>query len=222
MSFILDALRKSERERQRNSAPSLSRAPQAPQRRPTPIWTWLVIASLSVALAAVSALLFRDVGREEAATGTEATAAIRTTPTAEAASTRETASTAEAASNADVAEPPALPSEPRAMAPESQQARSATAAESAPAASETTPGSTPTMPPPKPASELARLDPTLPGYTLELLAFNRLDPASGYAWINGRRYFRGERIGQGPELLEIRADGVLLGWRGEVFLLRQR
>jgi hypothetical protein len=55
MSFILDALRKSESERQRDSAPSLVRLPLARARRRTPVWTWLVIGVLALALAAVSA-----------------------------------------------------------------------------------------------------------------------------------------------------------------------
>ena len=55
MSFILDALRKSELERQRDSAPSLMRTPVAAARRAPPVWSWLLIALLSLALVGLGA-----------------------------------------------------------------------------------------------------------------------------------------------------------------------
>lgn len=78
MSYILDALRKSEAERQRESLPSvakLARAPLAPARRTTPLWSWIVIGSLSLALLAVGAASWKRgaVGPERAGTAAAAT-----------------------------------------------------------------------------------------------------------------------------------------------------
>jgi hypothetical protein len=50
MSFILDALRKSEHERQRSAAPSLSHVPLAHPRRNLPAWAIVVIGALAAAV----------------------------------------------------------------------------------------------------------------------------------------------------------------------------
>lgn len=54
MSFILDALRKSESERQRDAPPTLARAPLAQVRHRIPAWIWIVIAVLIAALTALA------------------------------------------------------------------------------------------------------------------------------------------------------------------------
>src|SRR6187402_640028 len=46
MSFILDALKKSESERHRNSGPVLMDVRIAPPRRRLPAWAWVIIAVL--------------------------------------------------------------------------------------------------------------------------------------------------------------------------------
>jgi hypothetical protein len=96
-----------------------------------------------------------------------------------------------------------------------------------PAAVETRPAAEPEIAPPaslspQPISGLRALDPNLPEYRLELIAHNNQDPAQGSAWINGRRYYVGERIGSGPELVEVRPDSVVLAYGGSRFLLTTR
>jgi general secretion pathway protein B len=177
MSFILDALRKSESERQREIAPSLAHAPLAGVRRETPGWVWLVIALLSLALVASGAAWWRSGSNE--------------TPRL----TRNAPATVSAVA------PPRDPS--------TEQPRLA-------------PAETNNPQPIRPIADLANVDPGLGELRLELLAYNSGDPASGSAWINGRRYFLGDRIGNGPELVEIRVDGVVLAHRGERFLLTPR
>jgi general secretion pathway protein B len=172
MSFILDALRKSESERQREAAPTLTRAAIAPSRRGTPAWSWLIIAALSAALLALVAIVL-DSGPAE--------------PDRPAASPQ--------------ASPQALPQEV------------------APAFSEPAVAVDPDAPP-RPLSDLASMVPELPDYVLEFVAFDNSDPNKGSAWINGRRYFAGERLGGELTLTEIRPDGVVLAYRGQSFLLR--
>ena len=50
MSFILDALRKSEHERQRGAVPGISHVPLAAPRREVPRWAFGVIGMLAVAV----------------------------------------------------------------------------------------------------------------------------------------------------------------------------
>ena len=191
MSFILDALRKSELERQRDSAPGLMRSPVATVRRETPVWSWLLIVLLSLALIAGAATWWvrnRD-------TGVAATAGPAVTT--------------------------ALP----AAEPETSGTAAATAPPSADAAASAgggDAGAALTAGEPRPIADLIRAYPNLPRYSVSFLEFNRADPASGSAWINGQRYYPGQVIDGGPELVGIRSDGALLAYRGQTYLLTAR
>ncbi|HUF73374.1 MAG TPA: general secretion pathway protein GspB [Gammaproteobacteria bacterium] len=179
MSFILDALRKSESERQRDTPPTLARAPLAQVRHRIPVWTWALIAVLLAALVALGVVWWQGRANEPAETAPDRPAA---------------------------SEPGRLTdSPPRATEAEPAGERLS----DAPA-------------PVRSINELARFGPSLPDYRLELLAHNGADPAASWARINGRRYVAGDTIGGGPELVEIRSDGVVLGFAGERFLLMAR
>lgn len=73
MSFILDALRKSEHERQRTTGPGLAEVAVAPPQPRTNAWATAAIALLVVNLVAVGILMLRK-GRDEPATPVVATA----------------------------------------------------------------------------------------------------------------------------------------------------
>ena len=75
MSFILDALRKSEHARQRQTGPGLAEAPIAPTKPRTNVWATAAIALLVVNLLAVGILLLRRAQKEDAAVS-----AVPTTP----------------------------------------------------------------------------------------------------------------------------------------------
>lgn len=66
MSFILDALRKSEHDRQRQSGPGLAEIPVAAARPRTNVWATAAVALLIVNLVVVSVLLLRRAHRGEA------------------------------------------------------------------------------------------------------------------------------------------------------------
>jgi general secretion pathway protein B len=73
MSFILDALRKSEHARQRQTGPGLAEVPVAPTRPKTNVWATAAIALLVVNLLAVGILLLRRALKEDVAASTAPT-----------------------------------------------------------------------------------------------------------------------------------------------------
>jgi general secretion pathway protein B len=189
MSFILDALRKSELERQRDSAPGLMRSPVATVRRETPAWTWLLIVLLSLALAAVAAAWW-----------------LRN-------------------NDAGIAPAADLPAEPEASAASAVTAAAVRAPTPVDAPVADAPAAAATLPvtgEPQAMSDLLRAHPTLPRYALSFLEYNGADPARGSAWINGQRYYPGQVIEGGPELVGIRPDGAVLAYRGQTYLLTPR
>jgi hypothetical protein len=206
MSFILDALRKSESERRRDAAASLSRAPLAAVRQRTPVWSWFLIGLLSVALLAITTVWWRG-NRENLTTGTGSRppAAAAENPVPDNVLLENAGRDNRSAENLP---PPLSTTAPTTTTPGTR----------APPAS---PASL--IPPPvRPIRELTALEPNLPRFRLELLAYNGRDPAGGSAWINGQRYFVGERVANGPELVEVLPDGVILAYRGQWFLLTTR
>jgi general secretion pathway protein B len=68
MSFILDALRKSEHERQRQTGPALAEVPVAAPKPRSNVWATGAIALLLVNLVAIGVLLIRKASREPAPT----------------------------------------------------------------------------------------------------------------------------------------------------------
>jgi general secretion pathway protein B len=195
MSFILDALRKSELERQRDSAPGLMRSPVATIRRETPVWSWLLIVLLSLALVALAATWWL----RDSQGGAEPTveAAALPAPADAVATTAAPATTATTAAATPAAVPDAAADDDGAIA-------AAIAAE------------------PKSMADLVRAHPELPRYALSFLEYNGVDPANGSARINGERYYPGQVIAGGPELVGIRPDGAVLLYRGQTYLLTTR
>lgn len=74
MSFILDALRKSEHERQRQTGPALVEVAVAPAKPRSNVWATAAIALLLVNLVAVGVFLIRKASRTPVAAGPVATA----------------------------------------------------------------------------------------------------------------------------------------------------
>jgi general secretion pathway protein B len=80
MSFILDALRKSEHARQRQTGPGLAEVPIAPTKPRTNAWATAAIALLVVNLLAVGILLLRRAQKEDAAASTAPAPVASTAP----------------------------------------------------------------------------------------------------------------------------------------------
>ncbi len=93
MSFILDALKKSETDRQRQGGPSLFEVKIAPPRRALPVWAVAIAVLLGINIIVVSWMLLRHPAAQQPASASNAPAAAP--PTA-----RVTASAGEAAAQA--------------------------------------------------------------------------------------------------------------------------
>lgn len=76
MSFILDALRKSEHARQRETGPGLAEIPVAPARPKKNLWATAAVALLLVNLLAVGVLLLRRAQQDDAPAAAATTAPV--------------------------------------------------------------------------------------------------------------------------------------------------
>ncbi len=216
MSFILDALRKSEIERQRQSGPSMAEFPLARDDRRLPIALIVIGLLLAVNIAVVVYFMLRDTGAPAAVTASAAPVVATAPPPPAAASASQplpaVISPLESQSLAaeEILEPPAVYYEPPAtQAPGAPDPTLLPDAGPGPAYESAPPGDD------FPAVAAAT---GLPELTLDLHVFTT-DPAKRAVFINGRRYTQGARIAEGPMVEEITADGVLLSYRGRRFVL---
>ena len=217
MSFILDALRKSEIERQRQSGPSIAEFPVAREDRRLPIALIAIGALLVINIAVVLYFMLRDT-REPALAATPVAAAapasVTSPPPVAVAPLPATQSALEAAAlpRGGFAEPPVeMYGEPATLPPD---APDPTLVPDAPASS---PGVTYSAPPPD--NVLAAVAaPGLPELVVDLHIFTD-DPSKRAVFINGRRYTQGARIAEGPMVEEITREGAVLSYRGRRFLL---
>ncbi|MGE0030681.1 MAG: general secretion pathway protein GspB [Steroidobacteraceae bacterium] len=216
MSFILDALRKSEIERQRQSGPSIAELPVAREDRRLPVALLAIGLLLAVNVGVLLFFLVRDAGAPAAdappaaAIAAPAVAAPGPPPVpvmASAAPAKDVNPDEDAAPAADFSEAATLP----------PQAPDPTLLPDTPVA---TAGSGVTYsegPAPSNAS-VAALTAGLPELTIDLHIFTD-DPARRAVFINGRRYTQGDSIAEGPRVEEITRDGAVLNYRGQRFLL---
>lgn len=221
MSFILDALKKSESERQRKSSPQLSDVPIGTRRRVTPRWIWLVAALLLANAAVLTGLLLKRPTTAAPAAAPASSASVpaeQTTAPTHAAVPGPAAATPTVAGaggpGPDVTEAPAL------------------AAADAPAA-------IPAIPAEQPAPRPAATEPERPARTETLLTFDDVRasgnvnlpdlhvdlhvysdvPADRFVFINMKQYREDARLTEGPRLVEITPEGVILDYAGSSFLL---
>ncbi len=233
MSFILDALRKSENERRLEAAPDIMRAPQAIPRERVPLWAILAIGGLAVALLAVT--LYNFIGRGSESVPTSL-AAPREQPAPVASETTPAAAASSAQVIAELPEDP-VPSPPSPAAAVTTQNTSqlrvdageqtqGVRSEPAPTSAEQPRGQTA-------PGAAARSDDVsgLPSYAAVLaegigvgalqmqLHVHSSVPASRFVVINGSRYLEGDRISENLIVEEIVAEGAILRYRGRRFLL---
>ncbi len=216
MSFILDALRKSEIERQRQSGPSIAELPIAREDRRLPVALLAIGLLLAVNVGVLLFFLMRDAGTPAA---DAPPAAVAAAPTVVAPGPALAPVIASAAPPMDV-----NPAEDTAPAPDFSDAATLppdapdpTLLPDTPVAS-TSGGVTYSEGPVPSNAGITALTAGLPELTIDLHIFTD-DPGKRAVFINGRRYTQGDSIVEGPRVEEITRDGAVLNYRGQRFLL---
>jgi general secretion pathway protein B len=206
MSFILDALKKSEAERQRKSAPGFADIPGARARSGMPRWLWAVGGLLAINLAVLMVLLLRPGGETGSA-----------------------APVTQALELPDVQPAPSV-SELVNAARDSQREAEPTAST---AAERTQPDVQTPAPEPEPARAEPQIDMgslstfeearangmlQLPDLHVDLHVWGEA-PADRFVVINMTRYKEGASLAEGPRVIEIMSSGIVLEHRGTMFFL---
>ena len=201
MSFILDALRKSETERQQSAVPSISDVPAVVHRTRVPTWTVGIIAALSAGILFLGWAWWQNTD-----VGTAEVADVRPSELQPQNQTVSRSATSGAVRN--------LAREPVATAPSASRPVSAS-----PGTQFAPEPETPTMVfGPPTMMELIVAGTDLPELSLELHVFSAT-ASERFVRINSASYREGEVLTDGPRVLSITAEGVILAYRGESFLL---
>lgn len=207
MSFILDALRKSEHARQSLGTAALAELPLGRRARTQPWWIAGIAALLLINLVVLAVVLLRDAPAKTQS-------AIAQTSAPNTASPPPVATADNSRPLSEEASPP--------------QVRYETVERSE------TPLADPLRDGP---ALVKRIDPTPPGTasgsvttttTLNGLPELRIDmhvyakiPAERFVFINMHKYLEGQTLAEGPRLDEITPDGVLLDYKGQQLRLQR-
>ena len=210
MSFILDALRKSEIERQRQSGPSIAELPVAREDRRLPVALLAIGLLLAVNVGVLLFFLLRDAGQPAA----DAPPAAAAAAPAVAAPVMASAAPAMGVNPDEVAAPARDFPEAATLPPE---APDPTLLPDTPVATASS-GVTYSEGPAPTNANVAALTAGLPELAIDLHIFTD-DPTRRAVFINGRRYTQGDSITEGPRVEEITRDGAVLNYRGQRFLL---
>jgi general secretion pathway protein B len=221
MSFILDALKKSEAERQRQAGPTLLEVRITPPRRRYPPWLIVITALLLANVAVLLAFLLRRPA--SAAPASAPLAAASSAPAPVAASAARVVPQA-AVDPAAISPAAAATTALAASAPSPANAAvSANAADDQPAIDPRTAGpSAATLP--HEGIDFATLPSfqevagSVPDLRLDLHVYDD-QPSKRYALINMHRVQEGEMLPEGVRVLAITAAGVALDYRGQQFML---
>ncbi len=215
MSFILDALRKSEHERERRSVPGLVGVQRAQAPRSRLPWALAAVALLLAVNVAVLLYVIRPPAAVPAAT-------IATAPAR---------ASSEATVAALAAVPRPAPSPPPLVRPLASEVASADPASDVPEPALA--GAAPALPAPRPPAPLpadadaglqtVRELPTavaaaLPALHLDLHVWSS-DRAQRFVIVNGERLREGAQVQEGLSLVAITPRGAVLDFRGRRFLL---
>jgi general secretion pathway protein B len=245
MSFILDALKKSENERQRQVGPSLADVQVSHRRVEKPWWAVAVAALLVLNLGVLLVVLMRDGDAKPVASqpalpatppaqidqqpGTQvplpasASRMPRGNPPIETSTSVAARSLADEAGTADTAIPPEA--DPRlsaaAAVPEGPplvrpiEAPAVAPAPTRPVFESQTAQSDAALPTPM---ELAAKGTTVPELHLDIHVYSA-KPVERFVFVNMRKYTEGQTLNEGPQLEHITPGGVVLNHRGLRYLL---
>ena len=215
MSFILDALKKSEAERQRQDSPGIASIPASEQKRSAGRWTWILSGLLVVNLTVLAVLMLRPspgiqpdsvAGPAAAAPASVQPAAPPTTAPQQSPARQPASDTREAAVRQPVVQERVLQPPASTNAPVTNVAATETPAE-------------------RVASGLPTLNDLqaqgvlqLPEMHLDIHVFSG-QAAERFVFVNMKKYTEGATLSEGPAVQEITQEGVVLDYLGTRFLL---
>ena len=222
MSFILDALKKSENERQQQQSADFASVPSGRDSRPAPRWLWALGLLLVVNLAVVAGLLLRP----ETLSSAPAIVAPPATESPQAEDLGDSVAPGAARPTFSERVADARRNSP-APVTGPQTATDVTEDTSA----EVTPAADAPSPAPEPArtgvAELPSLEELqiqgrfdLPPLHLDLHVYNET-PAQRFVSINMNKYRENETLREGPRVREITPEGVILEYQDTAFALLQ-
>jgi general secretion pathway protein B len=218
VSFILDALKKSENERQQQASAEFSSVPRSSDVRPTPRWLWVLGLLLAVNAAVVGGLLLRNPAPQRAAEAMPAadeviagapgpTARESSAPPAETDSFRDRVARA----RENLPPRPSATARPAAQEPAASDSQ---AVAKAPAPVE----SAAALPSLAELRAEGRLQ--LPDLHIDLHVYSEV-PARRFVSINAQKLRESETLQEGPRVREITPDGVILVHEGTAFIVRK-
>jgi general secretion pathway protein B len=240
MSFILDALKKAEAERQRQTGPTLLEVRVTQPRRRFPLWIIIIGALLLINIVLLGLFALRH---PQAGSATVTSGAVAPAPAAAPTPAAAVAAPAVSAVASPAAPPAAAPAAVPAVAPPAEMPASTDrsgggsvsrgAGTDADAASDNPADFEPAVPASGTAATRQRPDAgqhaeppslsdiggNLPDLRLDLHVY-AARPADRYALINMHRVHEGDVLPEGPRVLAIDRDGVELSYRGTEFMLR--
>lgn len=212
MSFILDALKKSESERLRKDTPGIASIPETSRQKSSHKWIWLVLALVTVNLVVLAGLMIRV---EQSSSSAEAPAEIV---------------------NAEVAPVPGPASPVAGIAPDNEtdsprvsDVKPDPAVDEPVEALATTPAVLPDAAnPPQFGSVDSGLETfndlrakgafVLPDMHLDIHVYSS-NAVDRFVFVNMSKYKEKATLTEGPMVSEITPDGVILSYQGRSFLL---
>jgi len=215
MSFILDALKKSEAERQQQAGAEFAAVPSGNGESRSLKWLWLLIGLLAVNFAVLAGLLLRPASTPEVPT---------TTPTTQV----EPPAGAKPGAAPSFEEQVARAREREAELAAERESESTTEAPASPPVQQAHTQAIQTAPASSAAAQsamLPRFDELraegvlqLPDLHLDIHVYSDV-PKDRFVFINMNKFREGQKLDEGPVVQSITPDGVVLKYQGTSFLL---
>ena len=213
MSFILDALKKSETERQRQGSAEFATIPSSRGTTPSPPrWLWVLVLWLLINLVVLAGLLLRD---EPVAVDPQASGPVTAGEPIDAGTASFEARVAEARDRRQVQATPDPVVEATPAAPEPEPANEVVTAPPTAQPPATTPDvlTLPTLNQVRAAGIL-----NLPDLHLDIHVYSDT-PAERFVFVNMSKHRERSRLASGPLVERITPEGVVLDYQGTRFLL---